>query len=208
MVSLALVLCRAQEPVFKPEPAPADGSLPTFGITVVDSSGLRGQIYLIRAGSQWLPNFKKLKPVGSIYTSSLNIPPRSFTEGFPGVTDRFEWFAIDYTGRFWIEKPGKYHFALLSDDGSKLYIDNKTVIDNDGVHPPKVMFGIIKLSGGIHDIRVSYFQGPRTQLALMLGVAEAGEKQFRVFNTREFRPPKNPADWKYGDPTDLQPARK
>ena len=89
MASLALFLCRAQEPVFKPDPLPADGSLPTFGITVVDSSGLRGQIYLIREGSQWLPNFKKLKPVGSIYTSSLNIPPRSFTEGFPGVTDRF-----------------------------------------------------------------------------------------------------------------------
>ena len=82
------------------------------------------------------------------------------------------------------------------------------MIDNDGVHAPKVMFGTVKLSGGIHDIRVSYFQGPRTQLALMLGVAQAGEKQFRIFNTREFRPPKNPADWKYGDPTDLQPARR
>lgn len=177
--------------------------LPTFGITVVDSSGLRGQIYLIREGSLRLPNFKKLKPVGSIYTSSLNIPPRSFTEGFPGVTDRFEWFAIDYTGRFWIERPGKYHFALLSDDGSKLYIDNKTVIDNDGVHAPRVVFGTVKLSGGIHNIRVSYFQGPRTQLALMLGVAEAGE-EYRIFSTRQFRPPKDPAEWKYGKPSDLQ----
>jgi hypothetical protein len=37
-----------------------------------------------------------MKPVGTIHTSSLNIPPRIFTDGFPGVTDRFEWFAIDY----------------------------------------------------------------------------------------------------------------
>jgi hypothetical protein len=204
MACLGLGLCRAQEPVFKPDSLPADGALPTFGVTVVDSSGLRGQIYLIREGSLSLPNFKKLKPVGAIYTTNLNIAPRDFTEGFPGVTDRFEWFAIDYTGRFWIEKPGKYQFALLSDDGSKLYIDNKTVIDNDGVHAPMVLFNTVKLSGGIHTVRVSYFQGPRTQLALMLGVAEAGEKRFRIFDTREFRPPKDPANWKYGTPTDLQ----
>src|SRR5690242_9927754 len=107
MVWLSACVCRAQEPVFK-NPIPSDGSMPTFGVTVVDSSGLQGQVYLIREGSQSLPNFKKLKPVGSIYTTRLNIPPRSFTDGFPGVTDRFEWFAIDYNGKFWIERPGKY----------------------------------------------------------------------------------------------------
>ena len=197
-------VCRAQEPIFKPSPLPADGSMPTFGVTVVDSSGLHGQIYLIPVDSLTLPNFKKLKPLGSIYTSSLNIPPRAFTDGFPGVTDRFEWFAIDYTGRFWIEKPARYRFALLSDDGSKLYIDKKTVIDNDGQHPPTTIIGTAKLNAGVHDIRVSYFQGPREHLALMLGVAEEDETEFRIFDTREFRPPKNPADWKYGTPTDLQ----
>jgi hypothetical protein len=192
MACLALGLCRAQTPVFKESPLPADGSLPTFGVTVVDSSGLRGQIYLIPEQSISLPNFKKLQSAGSIYTSSLNIPPRTFTEGFPGITGRFEWFAIDYTGRFWIEKLDKYHFALLSDDGSKLYIDKKVVIDNDGVHAPKVLYGTVKLSRGIHSIRVSYFQGPRAELALILAVAGADDKEFRIFDTRKFLPPK---DW-------------
>src|SRR5579859_5963035 len=111
---LGLFLCRAQEPVFQPGPG-GDGAVATFGVTVVDSSGLQGQVYLIPEGSLQIPKFKKLKPIGVLYTNRLNIPPRSFTEGFPGVTDRFEWFAIDYTGRFWIERPGKYRFALLSD---------------------------------------------------------------------------------------------
>jgi hypothetical protein len=57
-----------------------------FGVTVVDNTGLEGKIYLIKSNSQELPNFKKLKPKGSIYANSLNIPPRHFTEGFPGVT--------------------------------------------------------------------------------------------------------------------------
>jgi hypothetical protein len=185
---LGLVLCRAQD--LKPGQSPTDGSIPTFGVTVVDNAGFRGQVYLIPEGSPWLPNFKKLKAIGTLYTSTLNIPSRDFTEGFPGITNRFEWFAIDYTGRFWIEKPGKYRFSLISDDGSKLYIDNKTVIDNDGEHGATEVTGTAKLSRGIHGIRVSYYQGPRAGIALIFRVAEPGDTEFRIFDMHEFRPPK------------------
>src|SRR5271166_6476239 len=91
------------------------GTVPTFGTTVVLPYGLRGEIYLLHPGTERLPKFEKLEPVGSIYTTSLNVPPRDFSQGVPGVTDRFEWFAIDYTGKFWIERPGIYRFALTSD---------------------------------------------------------------------------------------------
>lgn len=145
--------------------------------------------------------FQALDPVAVIYTSSLNVPPRNFTEGFPGVTDRFEWFAIDYSGRFWVEKPGLYQFALTSDDGSKLYIDDELIIDNDGVHAPEVKMGRIGLSGGIHRIRVSYFQGPRDEVALTLEIAPPGEA-WRMFSTDEFKPPANPETWHFNDPQD------
>jgi PA14 domain len=104
--------------------AAQDEPVATFGTTVVIPSGLRGLVYHIRRDSDRLPNLAKLKPAGTIYTSSLNIPPQSFKTGFPGVTKRFEWFAIAYTGKFWIQKPGVYRFALISDDGSRLEIDN------------------------------------------------------------------------------------
>jgi len=175
----------------------AQAPITTFGVTVVDAFGLRGEIYLLEDGTPWLPNFRKLKPIGAVYTDALNIPARSFSEGFPGITERFEWFAIDYNGKFWIEKPGKYRFQLSSDDGSKLYIDGKKVVDNDDLHPIKTEKGAIKLSGGLHTIRLQYFQGPRMTLALILEVAGPDDTGFRVFSTREFRPPGNPEDWKY-----------
>lgn len=165
-----------------------------FGTTVVIPSGLRGSVYHIRHNTAALPNFERLKPSGVIYTSELNVPPQDFKQGFPGVTKRFEWFAIDYTGRFWIKYPGVYMFALTSDDGSRLYIDNEVVIDNDGQHPPLDRVGTVKLSAGVHRIRVSYFQGPRFHVALVLKVAGPGE-ELRVFSTDEFKPPPNPENW-------------
>jgi len=168
----------------------------TFGTTVVVPGGFEGVIYHISKNSEAIPDLRKIKPQGKIYTSSLNIPGRDFQEGFPGVTKRLEWFAIDYTGKFWIEKPGLYGFALTSDDGSRLYIDDQVVVDNDGLHPPVTKSGIIELSGGIHRIRVQYFQGPRFHVALVLEVA-APHEEVRVFSTEEFKPPANPEDWKF-----------
>jgi hypothetical protein len=169
-------------------------SVPKFGTTVVIPGGLRGVIYYIPKGTQRLPDFSRLKPAGAIYTSSLNIPPQDFHEGFPGVTDRFEWFAIDYTGRFWIDKPGLYTFVLTSDDGARLYIDDQLIADNDRQHQPEDRTGSLRLQSGIHRIRVPYFQGPRVQVALVLEVAGPGEK-LRVFSTDDFKPPANPDQW-------------
>ncbi len=168
----------------------------TFGTTVVVPGGLEGVVYHISKRSKAIPDFRKIKPQGKIYVSSLNVPLRDFTEGFPGVTKRDEWFAIDYTGRFWIEKPGLYGFALTSDDGSRLYIDDRIVVDNDGIHPLATQSGIVELSGGIHTIRVQYFQGPRLEVALMLQIA-APHQEMRIFSTDEYKPPANPEDWKF-----------
>lgn len=173
-----------------------------FGTTVVISSGLRGEIYFIPPMSLKLPKFDKLKPVGTIYTDELNAPRRSFTQGFPGVTDRFEWFAIDYTGKIWIEKPGKYTWAIVSDDGSRLYLDGHLVIDNDGTHAARGIAGIANLKRGEHRIRISYFQGPRDEVALIVAVMPPGDDEFSLFNTEDYLSPEALAEWKKSKPDD------
>lgn len=147
-------------------PATAQGG--GFGTAGTVPFALQGRVYYIPESSEQLPDFARLRPVGTISTTVLNIQPQSFTVGFPGVTDRFEWFAIDYNGRIMLPQAGTYTFRLTSDDGSKLFIDGELVIDNDGVHGPGAIDGEATLSAGIHDVRVQYFQGPREEVALIL----------------------------------------
>jgi len=70
------------------------------------------------------------------------------------------------------------------------------VIDNDGLHPPLEKTGTVELAGGLHRIRVSYFQGPKFQIALLLKVAGPGQ-ELRVFSTDEFKPPPDPGQWRF-----------
>lgn len=139
-----------------------------FGDSIFITNGLTGKIYLLPAGTRKLPDFDTMKPVNTIYADKLDIPVRSWTAGFPGLRDRFEWFGIEYSGYFIVNKKGDYHFRLLSDDGSKLFIDDSLIINNDGLHGAYAKSAEISLDDSRHSIRIDYFQGPRFQIALQL----------------------------------------
>jgi hypothetical protein len=176
----------------------------TFGTTVVDLSGLEGHVFFLDPGTPRLPDLSRRHPVGSVYTTMLNVWPQSFSEGFPNITDRFEWFGIEYTGKFWVEIPGQYRFSLLSDDGAKLRIDGKLVINNDGVHAAIAASAAATLTRGSHSIAVDYFQGPRFTVALVLAIARPS-KPWRLFNTSDFKPPNDPAEWQPGKISEIKP---
>ncbi|HYW14165.1 MAG TPA: OmpA family protein [Longimicrobium sp.] len=129
---------------------------------------LQGRVYFTPEESERLPDLSRLRPQGTISATMLNLQPQSSTVGFPGVTNRFEWFAIDYQGRIMLPQAGTCTFRLTSDDGSKLFIDGREVIDNDGIHGVASTDGEVALAAGIHEVRGQYFQGPREDVALVL----------------------------------------
>jgi len=145
-----------------------------FGRNQYSEGDFQGEIYFIPENSQRLPNFSGLSPAGVIFTRHFNVPPQAFDSGFPGVSNRFEWFAIKYTGQFFVQQEGNYAFEIISDDGARLFIDNKLVIDNDGIHGPATAGGSIYLKKGPHFLQLEYFQGPRFHIALQLFVKPPG----------------------------------
>jgi hypothetical protein len=134
-------------------------------------NALRGLVYFVPDGTSHLRNTVSLSPVAVLYASRLDISPRSWQSGFPGVPGgRNEWFQIMYEGDLVTSRSGAHRFEVLSDDGSRLFIDDHLVVENDGRHPPTSARGAIVLQPGKHRIRVGYFQGPRFEIALQLFV--------------------------------------
>jgi len=156
-----------------------------FGTTEKTDLSIEGKIYFLPERSEKLPDFATIESQGSIFTDRWDIPSREFTIGFPGVTDRFEWFALDYQGPIYVPVAGEYGFRLASDDGSKLYIDGAVVIDSDGIHGWDYQDGTVKLTQGVHRLRLSYFQGPATEIGLRLWVTPPGSEQ-RIFRLQDF----------------------
>jgi hypothetical protein len=103
--------------------------------------------------------------VSSAYDAAI-VPAaaQSFEEGFPGVKDQFEWFAIDFeTTLFWPpELVGDYEFRLQSDDGSVLIINRNIIVNNDSTDGKKTETGTYTLKMGSQKLRLRYFQGPVT----------------------------------------------
>jgi alpha-L-fucosidase len=95
-----------------------------------------------------LPDFSKLSAVktGSLADFDLS------TRGQP------EYFGLEYNCFIRIPEDGVYTFFLGSDDGSRLLLDNKLLIDNDGLHSMNEVKGVVALSAGLHPLTVLYFQ--------------------------------------------------
>jgi hypothetical protein len=75
---------------------------------------------------------------------------------------------------------------MFSDDGAAVYIDDKLVVDDDGVHTLEKAKGSIDLTRGMHTIHVPYFQ-TTVHVGLILIVQPPGE-EWRVFDVRKFSP--------------------
>jgi outer membrane protein OmpA-like peptidoglycan-associated protein len=158
-----------------------------FGSKNAGLVNLKGKIYFLPEEVEGMPeNIEQQKVEGIIYSSKLDVPLRDFTEGFPGVSNRFEYFGIIYDGIIEISQAGSYTFRLNSDDGSILWINNKEIINNDGVHGEQTAEGNIHLNKGLHKIKIWYFQGPATEICLQFFVKKPNSDEEEIVDLKHF----------------------
>jgi hexosaminidase len=68
-------------------------------------------------------------------------------------------FALKYRGYIKVPATGIYSFFFTCDDGGKLYIANRTTVDNDGLHSAIEKSGQAALSKGIHPFALDFVEG-------------------------------------------------
>ena len=135
-------------------------------------------VYRLSNDTRSVTDMRWRKPIKRVCLANLDIAPRSFLEGFPGMGTTVEWFGLDIRFTVNVEEGGEWDLMLLSDDGAILSIDELEVINNDGIHGPIPVMVPVKLEKGLRNFRVRFFQGPRYGIALMLGWKKPGAADF------------------------------
>jgi predicted alpha/beta superfamily hydrolase len=122
---------------------PMEPSIRTGSLT----NGL--QFKLFEGNWDKLPDFTKLKPYAWGVTNNFAIPGEA----------KKDFFGVEYEGFILIAEEGYYDIVLNSDDGSRLLIDKRLIIDNDGLHgAEKVCVYRLYLKPGYHSVQVDYFE--------------------------------------------------
>ncbi len=91
------------------------------------------------------PSFEGIIPQIQMYDADLSF-----------VSD---WFGLEMDGYIKVEKEDNYTLRLVSDDGSRLYLDNELLINNDGFHGAEARDAEVILKKGLHPFKVQYFNG-------------------------------------------------
>jgi alpha-L-fucosidase len=124
--------------------------------------------------------YKYYEPTGRVNMQSVDgTPVASGIASVIGLENkqRPDKFAFEFNGYIKIDQQSIYEFFLASDDGSRLFIDDEEVIDNDGDHGTVEKTGRIALRKGLHKLRVIYFDsGGGNELSLS-SKPEGGQKQ-------------------------------
>ncbi|HEX2951672.1 MAG TPA: PA14 domain-containing protein, partial [Armatimonadota bacterium] len=95
-----------------------------------------------------LPNFSTLTPKKTGTVGTFTLDPH-------GQADNY---AFVFTGYLRVPTDGIYTFTTSSDDGSRLFIGDTLVVNNDFTHGLGDVEGYVTLKAGWHPIRVEYFQ--------------------------------------------------
>jgi hypothetical protein len=129
---------------FVPESAPSSGS-----------QGLRGVYY---SGEGWLdsqvrnPAAKTTNKSGSFTRIDRQINFDWVRDGFPMQVA----FCAEWRGTLLVPQTGSYEFAISSDDGSLLFLDERLLIDNWGMHGFEEKRGVLDLPQSPQRIMLRY----------------------------------------------------
>lgn len=121
--------------------------------STMEKPGIAVNIYQFASGIGNVPEVNdEMLPVKSGSINALHLDNQDFGD----LNDNF---AIYASGYIHIKKTTNIVFRLVCDDGGRLFIDNKLVVDNGVNHGLQPTDGELILKPGKHPFKVEYYQG-------------------------------------------------
>ena len=145
-------------------PIPASNLKPPQGYG--QQTGLRGE-YFNNMNLEGKPTFIK-------FDENINFDWKSNP---PDSTMKREHFSIRWEGRLVVPESGEYQLGGRSDDGFRLYVDNKLLIEDWRDQAPRTMQRSINLEANReYTIRLEYYENSGGAM-VMLGWLKPGERE-------------------------------
>jgi hypothetical protein len=119
-----------------------------------DAAGLDVRYFQLSAPTA-LPDFSTLAPYLSSASNQVNVPS---TGGNFAGSGRADDVGAAWTGWLRVDAPGLYTLYVDSDDGSRLWIGDRRIVDNDGLHGMVERSGQVALAAGKHALRIEFFE--------------------------------------------------
>ncbi|RME27942.1 MAG: cytochrome c1, partial [Candidatus Zixiibacteriota bacterium] len=95
-----------------------------------------------------LPDFSRIKPKRAGGATGFDLR----------LAGRKNNYALRFEGFLQVRRKGRYTFFVGSDDGAKLYLDGRLVVNNDGEHPFSIKSRKVMLSPGPHPLVLEFAQ--------------------------------------------------
>ncbi len=103
----------------------------------------------------------------------ISVPDRKF----PYPSGRQDNISVRWEGTLKIAEAGKYTFYAASDDGSRIFLDGKQIVDNWGMHGVEEEDKTLEIEPGSYPIKVEFMQGEQGAEIHIRWKPPGGEKQ-------------------------------
>jgi cytochrome c553 len=139
-------------------------------------------------GRAWHTAVERLPAIDTLGPPVRSGPVKGFD--VVALANASDNFVVELRGFFHAGQAGRYGFLTTSDDGSRVFVGDQLVVENDGIHPEQTREGRIELAAGVHPVRIEYFEagggealdvevipprGPRRSLLTLVTPESAGQ---------------------------------
>ncbi len=114
-------------------------------------------VYQLPENANALPDFSALTPKKVLKADVINLDPAKGAKEPAGLPENYDGMGLRFIGVFSVKGEGIFRWRIQSKDGVRFHIDDKTIIENDGIHEVSSKTGFVHLAEGIHSVILDSF---------------------------------------------------